>query len=148
MQNELPGNWTLRLQAWFTKTIRLCRPLAPWWPAIHWVLAALRCFGSAPLSWQRHLREWAKSPLGLWLSMPIMRLHVDGYALPLGFKIPVELAGVADQFRGSRIHTENAFHMYIMDMDPVRSGLSAAPPYHTKMVGTSRPQHGYNMTCH
>ncbi len=139
-QYELPGNWTLRIQAWFTKAIRLRRPLAPWWPAIHWILPALRSFGSAPLSWQRHLREWAKRPLGLWLSIPIMGLHMDRYALPLGFKIPVDLAGAADQLRGSRIHTESAFRTYVMDMDPVlRTVVSWMTLWHPTSTDTSRP---------
>ncbi len=167
-QYELPGNWTLRLHAWFRKTIRLRRPLAPWWPAIHWVLPALRSFGSAPWSWQSHRREWAKRPLGLWLFIPIMGLHMDRYALPLGFKIPVELAGVADQLRGSRIHTENAFRTYVMDMDPVLRTVVAwmtlwhptsTDTWHSGQVPRQlRPiirgwsalvdHHGCNVACH
>ncbi len=65
---------------------------------------------------------------------------MDRYALPLGFKIPVELVSVADQLRGSRIHTESAFRTYVMDMDPVlRTVVSWMTPWHPTSADTSRP---------
>ncbi len=48
-----------------------------------------------------------------------MGLNMDRYALPLGFKIPVECIDVAHELRGARIHTENAFRACIWDMEPI-----------------------------